>query len=114
MISCYGGASEAMSARIGSAWKKFRELSGMLVGKHGLSLKQREKIYQCGVRPVLLYCFETWEITVADEARLRWVERLMIMMMFGVRLVSRVSTDVLRDNLGVVKIVDMIMQSRLR
>ena len=29
-----------MSARIGSAWKKFRELSGVLVGKQGLSLKQ--------------------------------------------------------------------------
>ena len=38
----------------------------------------------------------------------------MIMTMFGVRLVNRVSTDVLWGNLGVVKIVDMIMQSRLR
>ena len=34
MISCYGG-------EIGSAWKKFKELSGVLVGKQGLSLKQR-------------------------------------------------------------------------
>ena len=41
MISCYGGASEAVSTRIGSAWKKFRELSGVSVGKQGLSLKQR-------------------------------------------------------------------------
>ena len=48
------------------------------------------------------------------EAPLRWVERRMIMMMFGVRLVNRVSTDVLWGNLGVVKIVDMIIQSRLR
>ena len=31
-IICYGGAWEAVSARIGSAWKKFRELSGVLVG----------------------------------------------------------------------------------
>ena len=29
-----------MSARIGSAWKKFRELNAVLVGKQGLSLKQ--------------------------------------------------------------------------
>ena len=29
MISCYDGASEAVSAKIGSAWKKFRELSGV-------------------------------------------------------------------------------------
>ena len=76
MISFYGGASEAVTVRIGSAWKKFRELSGVLVGKQGLSLKQRWKIYQCCVRPALLYCSETWEITVADEASLCGVERL--------------------------------------
>ena len=53
MISCYGGVSEAVSARIGSAWKKFRELSDLLVGYQGFSLKQQGKIYQCCVRPVL-------------------------------------------------------------
>ena len=47
MISCYGRASKAVS---GSAWKKFRELKCVLVGK------QQGKIYQCCVRPVLLYC----------------------------------------------------------
>ena len=50
MISCCGGASEAVSARIGSAWEKFRDLSGLLVGKQGLSLKKWRKIYQCCVR----------------------------------------------------------------
>ena len=114
MISCYGGASEAVSARFGSAWKKLRELSCVLVGKQGLSLKQRGKIYQCCVRPVLLYCCETWEIVVANEMRLCWVEYRMIRMMCGVRLVDRVSTDFLRDRMGVVvNIEDMIIQSRL-
>ena len=60
MISCYGGASEAVSARIGSARKKFRESSGVLVGKQSLSLKQHVKIYLFCVRPDLLYCCETW------------------------------------------------------
>ena len=114
MISCFSGASEAVSARIGSAWKKFRELSGVLVGKQGLSLMQRGKIYQCCVRPVLLYCCETCEFTVANEMRLRGVERRMIRMMCGVRLVDRVSTDVLRDRVGVVvTIEDFIIQGRL-
>ena len=71
VISYYGGASEAVSARIGSVGKKFGELSGVFVGKQGLSLKQQWKIYQCCVRPVSLYCCEIWELTVADEARLR-------------------------------------------
>ena len=33
MISCNGGASEAVIARISSAWKKFMELGGVLPGK---------------------------------------------------------------------------------
>ena len=115
MISCFGGASEAVSARIGSAWKKFRELSGVLVGKQGLSLMQRGKICQCCVRPVLLYCCETWELTVVDETGLRGVEHRMIRMMCGVRLVDRVSTDVLRDSVDVVvTIEDFIIQRRLQ
>ena len=53
-ISCYRGASEAVSSTIGGAWKKFMELSGVLVGKKSLSLRQRGKVYQCCVSPVLL------------------------------------------------------------
>ena len=90
MISCRGGASEAVSARIGSAVKKFKKLSGVLVSKQGLSLKQQGKIYQCYARTVLLYCCEMWELTVADEGKLRGVECHMIRMMCGVRLVDRV------------------------
>ena len=66
-----------------------------------MSLEQRGKIYHC-VRPALMHCCETWELTVADEARLRGVERRMTRMMCGVRLVDRVSTDVLRAKVGVV------------
>ena len=111
VINCYGGAYEAVNARSGSLWKKIRELSCVLVGKQGLSLKQRGKIYQYCVRPVFLYCCETWELTVADETRLRGVERRMLRMMC---LVDRVLTDVLRDRVGVVvKIENMLIQSRL-
>ena len=67
MISCYSGASKAVSAIIGSVWKKFRELSCVLVRKQGLFLKQWGKIYQCCVKLVLLHFCETWELTVADE-----------------------------------------------
>ena len=114
MISCYGGASEAVRAKMGKVWKKFRELKGVLVGKQGLSLKQWGKIYQCCVRPVSLYYCKTWEITVADEARLRGVKHRMIRMVCGVRLVNKVSTDVLWDRVSVlVKIEDMIIHSCL-
>ena len=49
-----------------------------------------------------------------DEVRLRGVQRRMIRMMCWMRLVDRVSTDVLQDKVGVVKIEDIIIQSRLR
>ena len=62
VISYYVGASEAKSVRMGSAWKKFREFSGVLVGKQGLSLKQRGKIHQFCVRQILLHCCDTWEL----------------------------------------------------
>ena len=115
MISCFGGASAAVSARIGSAWKKFRDLSGVLAGKQGLSLMQWGKIYQCCGKSVLLYCCETWELTVVDEMRLCGVERHMIRMMYGVRLIDRVSIDVLQDRVAVVvRIEDLIIQRSLR
>ena len=78
IISYYGGASEAVSKRNVSVWKTFRDLSGVLVGKQGLSLKQLRKIYQCCVRPVLWNCCEMWQLNVVDKARLCRVEHWMI------------------------------------
>ena len=100
-----------MSARIGGAWKKFSELSGVLLGKQGFSLKQRGKIYQYFTR-IFLCCCETLELTVVDEARLHGVERRIIKMMCSMRLVNRVSTDVFWDRVSfVVKIKDIIQTS---
>ena len=77
-------------------------------------MKQRGKIYQCCVRPIFFSCCETWKLNVVDETSLRGIECRMIRMMCEVRLVKRVSADVLRDKLGVVvKIEDMIIQSHV-
>ena len=81
ITSCYGGSSEAVSQGVK---KLFSVLSGVLVGEQVLSLKHWEKIYQCCVIPVFLYCCETWEFTFTYEARLRGVERRMIRMLFFV------------------------------
>ena len=42
------------------------------------------------------------------------MEHYIIKMIYGVKLVDRVSTDVLSDTVGVVKISDMIIQSCLQ
>ena len=65
-------------------------------------MKQRWKIYLCCIRTVLLNCCKTQELSIANEARLRGMQFRMIRMMCEVRLDERVSTDVLRDRVGVV------------
>ena len=45
---------------------------------------------------VVLYCCETWQLIVADEAQLYQLEHRMIMMC-GVKLIDTLPTDVLRD-----------------
>ena len=68
----------------------------------------------CYFRPVLLCYCEMWKLTVADKARLHRVKLHMIRIGYGVRLVNRVLTDVLWNEVGViVKIEDIIMQSCL-
>ena len=56
LISCHGGASKAVITRIGNVWKKFRELSGVVVEKQGLSWKKWGMIYQWCITPLLLIC----------------------------------------------------------
>ena len=46
MFSVSDGTSEVVSVGISCTWKKFRYLVGVLVGKQGLYLRHRGKIYQ--------------------------------------------------------------------
>ena len=50
-----GGCDSAVTARVRSAWKKFREYLSFLTGK-GLSLKLKGKVYVTRVRSCLMYC----------------------------------------------------------
>lgn len=104
MYSSYSGASIVVVKRVSSTWKSLRELVGDLVGKQDVSLKHHGNVYciMCYGIPVLLYCSQTWELTVADELRLRGVERRTIRAMCGVRLVDKVSSYVHRERLGYV------------
>ena len=68
----------SVSARIRGTWNKFREFSGMLCRRQGLSLKHEGMIYVYYVRQVLVHCCATLELTFANEATLHRVERRMI------------------------------------
>ena len=58
MLSQEGGCEHAILKRIQTGWLKFRELSGLLIGK-GMSLKSKGIIYTTCIRPVMLYGSET-------------------------------------------------------
>ena len=44
IISCFGGASEAVSARIGSTWKKFHNEEGRRKNQKGQPSRSRKWI----------------------------------------------------------------------
>ena len=110
-----GGFEEAVNHRVQCAWCAFRRLRGTLVGKHGLSLRQRGFIYCRCVRPVLLYSGETWSLTANLKQRLQSTERRMVRMMCGVRLTGRLPSEELRKRLGIQRdVIECLETSILR
>ena len=59
MLSQEGGYEHAILKRIQTGWLRFRELSGLLIGKV-MSVKSKGIIYITCIRPAMLYGSETW------------------------------------------------------
>ena len=113
-VNASGGYEDAVSHRVQSAWYAFRRLRGTLVGKHGLSHRQRGFIYSGCVPPVLHYSCETWSLTTNLNLRLQSTERRMVRMMCGVRLVDRLPSEELR-RLGIqTDVIECLETSILR
>jgi len=66
MLDADGGRNSAVTARVRSAWKKFREYLPMLTGK-GFSLKLKGKVYATCVRSCLMHGSETRPMKVEQE-----------------------------------------------
>ena len=58
---CYLGEI-AVTTRVKTAWKKFRELLQVLTSRH-LSYKTRGHVYSSCVRSAMLHACETWQLT---------------------------------------------------
>ena len=61
-----------------------------------------------------MYGSETWPMKVEDVQRLERTERMMVRWMCGVRLKNRISSEELNGRLGIVKIMEIVRQGRLR
>ena len=72
-----GRVDVEFQSRINAAWAKFWSL-WKLLGKRDADLKRRLKLLQTVVAMVLLWCSETWTLTVKQKRKLRSVQRAML------------------------------------
>ena len=113
MISCEGGAERAIKTRTAAAWRKWKDLSSLLVNRH-IPLKSRSKVYCACIRPVLLYGVEAWAITKKQKETLENCDRRMLRYMAGVSLSDRVTSEEVAGRCGVKSLAVVMRESRLR
>ena len=113
MIGDSCGCFDAITARIKSAWKKFRELLPILTNK-SISLKSRGRVFQSAIRGVLLHASVTWALTKEDSNRLIRNDNAMIRWICSTRVIDRIPTETLRARLGISSLEVLLRQGRLR
>ena len=77
MLSAGEGCEMAVTTRVKTAWKKFRELLPVLTSRH-LSYKTRGHVYSSCVRSAMLHASETWPLTKTNLQLLQRNDRAMI------------------------------------
>ena len=74
MLSAGRGCEIAVTSRVKTAWKRFKELLPVLTSRH-LSYKTRGHVYSSCVRSAMLHASETWPLT---KMKLQRNDRAMI------------------------------------
>ncbi|KFD66365.1 hypothetical protein M514_21395 [Trichuris suis] len=82
-LSYEGGVTTNVSAKIQTAWQKWKTLSGVLCDKK-LPRKLISKVYCLPSCPAVLYGSECWAITKKDEQRLSVMETTMLRRTIGI------------------------------
>ena len=113
MMGKSGGCYDAVTARMQSAWKNFRELLPILTNR-AISLSRRGHVFGACIRRVLLYGCETWPTTAADVYRLNRCDNSMVRWICGVKPAQRIALIDLRSRLGIQPIDSVLRVDRLR
>ena len=113
IITEEGGTEAAVKARIKEAWRKWDEVTGVILDKK-IPLKLRIKIYKTVIRPVMLYGGETWALRKKEESLLERTEMRMIRWITGISLAERRESDMIRRMAGVCNIKEKAREARLR
>ena len=107
MLSQKGGCEHAILKRIQTGWLKFRELSGLLIGK-GISLKSKGIIYTTCIRPVMLYDSGTWPTKIEDIRKIQRSEMRMLRWMTVASLSERKSNECVRNILAIDDVAEIM------
>ena len=113
VISTEGDAQEAVTSRIRSAWKKFKEVSNVIC-ERSISLKVRGTSHKSYVRNALTYGAECWALKMKDERRLKTTEMRMLQMICGKALKDKMNNERIREMTGVVRLEEFLREKRLR
>ena len=77
MLNVGRGANFGSVAKARCAWRKFKELSGILTRKE-VSLELKGKLYVTCVRSAMVYGSETWAMTTEQSGRLERTEMRLV------------------------------------
>jgi len=113
VIHAQGESEEDIKARIAAAWKKWKELTGVLCDRR-MPSAVKGKAYRTVVRPVLTYGSEAWTLRRCEEERLERTEMPMFHWILGLTLKGRKRNDDICCIIGVACITDKVHKARLR
>jgi hypothetical protein len=113
MLDTDGCADYAVTARVGCAWSKFKELRPFLTAK-GVSMKEKGIVYDCCIRSCMTHGSETWPLKVEHESKLETRYMRMIRWTCGMSLRGKIPSTELRARIDVEPIVEVCRRNRLR
>ncbi len=106
------GADSAVTARVRCGWKKFRDLTPILMVK-GASLRLTGRLYESCMRSATLYESETWAVKVEHVKILERTEMRLVRLICGVSLKERKTNAELREGMGIKEISTVLRRNQL-
>ena len=115
MLAAGGGCEMAVTTRVKTTWKKFRELLPVLTSRH-LSYKTSGHVYSSCVRSAMLHASETWPLTKTNLQCLQRNDRAMIRQICSIKPeeVARVRSSKLLAKLQLEDLNLILRERRLR
>ena len=108
-----GGCGAEVKRRIGVAWDRWRDLSGVMCDKK-VPTKLKVLLYKTSIKPTLTYGSETWPVTQRMEEKLNATEMRMLRHIHGVTFEDHITNEEIRSQASVRELSIQMRVKRLR